>query len=122
MSRTISYIGGVIMVIAGLWAFVSAPVLGVFDANGALAVVWLVLGLILIAVAAWWANSAALTLKIIGVIALILAILGFVMSGSEVLGFLTNTMADNVLHLIFGIVYLAVGFMDKGSRNMSPAM
>ena len=112
MSRTIAYVFGAIMAIAGIWGLMASPVLGVFDANTSLSLVWLVLGLILLAVAAWWESSSALALKVIGIIVAIVAVWGFVVPG-DVLGLLTNTTADNVLHLVFAVVFLWIGFTDK---------
>ena len=119
MSRTIAYVFGAIMAIAGIWGLMASPVLGIFDANTALALLWLVLGLVLLAVAAWWEDSSAMALKVLGVIVAIVAVWGFVVPG-DILGMFTNTMADNVLHLIFAVVFLWVGFTDKG--GMSPQM
>ncbi len=117
MSRTIAYVFGAIMAIAGIWGLMSTPVLGIFDANTALSLLWLVLGLILLAVAAWWENTSATVLKVLGIIVAIIAVWGFVVPG-DILGALTNTTADNVLHLIFAVVFLWVGFTDRSGAAM----
>jgi len=88
-----------------------------FEANTALSLVWLVLGLILLAIAAWWEDSSATVLKVLGIIVGIVAVWGFAVPG-DILGMLTNTTADNVLHLVFAVVFLWVGFTDKGGMAM----
>ena len=108
------------MTIAGIWGMISTPVLGVFDANMALSVLWLVLGLVLLAVAAWWPMSSTMLLKIFGVVVAIVAVWGFVVPG-DIFGLFTNTMADDVLHLVFALVFLWAGFMGT-SKLLSDSM
>jgi uncharacterized membrane protein HdeD (DUF308 family) len=104
------------MAIAGILGFVMNPVLGVFAAGSTLSALWLVAGVITLAVAMWMPGSMSLWSKILGIILAIVTILGFVISG-PVLGMLDNTMADNVLHLVLAVLFLWMGFMSS-SRSM----
>lgn len=130
MVRTLSYVLGAVMTIAGILGFaMGGSVLGIFMADTSLSAVWLIGGLITLAVAVWAPMQSVLWAKIAGVILAIVAVLGFVMSGS-VLGVLDNTMANNVLHAVLAILFLWAGFMparsmDSMNSNMSssgPAM
>ena len=117
--RTLSYVLGAVMAIAGILGFVmSGSVLGVFMAGSTLSAVWLVAGVITLAVAVWAPASMSMWSKIIGVILAAVTILGFVMSG-PVLGMLDNTMADNVLHLVLAVLFLWMGFMSSSSSESS---
>ncbi len=67
--------------------------------------------------------SNTLALKIFGVVYAILAIVGFVMGGDMLFGLIDNSLADQVLHLALGVVFLWAGFMGGGkSADMSAAM
>ena len=115
MAKTVAYVLGAVTAIAGIWGIVLTPVLGIFDANMALSVGWLVTGLVLLAVALWWEESVAWALIVLGVVYAIVAVLGLVMPG-DVLGVFTNTASDNWLHVVLAVVMLVVGFMVRGER------
>ncbi len=121
MTKTIAYVVGAVTAVAGLWGFVASPVLGMFDANTMLSLVWLVTGIIVLAVAMWWEEQTSMTLIVLGVIYAIIAVLGLVMSG-DVLGMFNNTSADNWLHVILAVVMLVAGFMGRGDSSMPSAM
>lgn len=121
MARILSYVLGVVMTLAGLLGFaMNGSVLGVFMAGTALSTLWVVAGVITLAVAVWMPGRAVLWAKVAGIILAIVAVLGFVMNG-PVLGSLDNTMADNSLHLVLAIVFLLVGFVPMGATMERPA-
>lgn len=121
MARMLSYIVGAIMTVAGLLGFaMQGDVVGVFTAGTALSIVWLVGGIITLAIAVFMPAQTMLWAKIAGIVLAILAVLGFVMSG-PVLGYLDNTIANDVLHLVLAAVFLAAGFMPMGSSMDSMA-
>ena len=115
MSKTVSWVFGVIFVIVGLLGFFMNPVLGIFAANTLHSLVHLVSGLLLLAVVLWWSNSSALVLKVLGVVYALVAILGFALGGDMILGLIDNTMADGALHSLLAVVFLVVGFTDNSS-------
>lgn len=122
MTRIISYVLGVVMTLAGLLGFaMGGSVVGIFAAGTALSALWVVAGVITLAIAVWAPARAALWAKVAGIVLAIVAVLGFVMSG-PVLGYLDNTSADNWLHLVLAIVFLAVGFVPMGEKaeTMAP--
>jgi hypothetical protein len=57
-------------------------------------------------------------LKILGVVYLIVAALGFLMA-SPILGLIEVNGADNVFHVLLGIVLLGGGFLGKGGAAPS---
>jgi hypothetical protein len=120
MARTLSYILGAIMVVAGLLGFaLGTSVLGIFTAAMALSSLWLVAGLITLVVALFLPAHIMLWDKAMGIVLAILAVLGFVMNGA-ILTYFDNTMANNILHLVLAAVFLAAGFIPMGSSMDQP--
>lgn len=115
MARTISYVLGAVMILAGVLGFaMHGSVLGIFTAGAALSALWLVAGLATLAVGLWLPAHAMLWAKAMGIIFAIIAVLGFVMNG-PVFDYFDNTMANNVLHLVIAAIFLAAGFIPMGS-------
>lgn len=82
--------------------------------------VHLLSGLVFVIVALAAPAKSSVTMTVFGVIYLLVAILGFFMS--PVLGFLVVNGADNILHLVLGLVILGAGLKTKGSAMVSAAM
>jgi hypothetical protein len=118
-ARMAAIILGVILIIVGLWGFAQNPVLGLFAVNGAHNIVHLVSGIFLL-IGAFTNLGSALALKILGVIYVLVAIIGF-FSGDMLLGFISNNTADNWLHVLLAIVLLGAGFGLEDERRMSMA-
>ncbi|OGG67677.1 hypothetical protein A3H77_00950 [Candidatus Kaiserbacteria bacterium RIFCSPLOWO2_02_FULL_56_11] len=119
MAKTLAIIFGVILVILGLLGFVGNPLIGsgaLFEADMGYALMNLVGGLVLLAVAFFATGQSMLWLKIVGVIYVIVALLGFFL-GTPVLGFIGTNSAGNWLNLIIGIVLVTAGYMGKGSMG-----
>lgn len=124
MDKTFAIIFGAVFVLVGLLGFVSNPLVGegaVFATNALHDVVHLLIGIIFLIVAFGYPGKSAMTLNVFGVIYLILAVLGFIMTPNEgmLLGIVEMNVADNWLHLVLGIVLLAVGMSAK---KESPSM
>ncbi len=82
-------------------------VFGIFSVNGWHNVLHLATGLLGLAAAAYFARTYALAL---GLLYLVVAIWGFIVgSGDAILSIVPVNTADNVLHLIIGLVGLAAG-------------
>jgi hypothetical protein len=85
--------------------------LGIFHVDAVHNVVHILAG----AVALWAAMSedakaSRMYFQVIGVVFAILALLGWFSGDNNVLGFLTNNMADAVLHTVIAVVALYYGF------------
>lgn len=119
MAKTACWVFGAILTVVGLWGFVQNPVLDLFASNTVHSLVHLISGLVLLAAAMWWAESAGLVLIVLGVIYALVAVLGFTVSG-DILGLIDNTAEDNWLHAALAVVFLVVGFM--GRSEGTPAM
>ncbi len=106
---------GYVFLAIGILGFVpgvtnsSGMLLGVFSVDTMHNVVHLVTGLLALFLAG---SSAKMFLKVFGIVYLLIAILGFMGSG-VVLGMMMN-MADNLLHLVVGVLALSYGFKKDG--------
>ncbi len=108
--KTWAWLIGVILVLIGIWGFISNPVAGLFPVNALHNIVHLVTGLIFIWAAAKGAAKPAN--QWLGIIYVVVAILGFL----GVLSFLAvagGNDPDNWLHLVIGIVSVLVGYAAK---------
>ena len=122
MAKTMALVFGIIFVLVGLLGFVSNPLVGpygLFVTDGLHNLVHLVLGVILLFAARSGQAQSARWLKILGVVYLVLAVLGFLLapSGPSLLGIVAMNGADNWLHVVLGIVLIIAGM-----RGNSPAM
>ncbi len=118
MARTISYVFGAVLTLVGVIGFFMNPVLGIFAANTLHSLVHIATGLVLLGIALWASEQTSVALKIFGVVYGILAIVGFVMGGDMLLGIIDNSLADQMLHLVLGVVFLWAGFMNGKSPTM----
>ncbi len=123
-AKTVALVFGIIFVIVGILGFIPNPLVGsgaLFDTNTAHNLVHLIFGLILLWAAIWAPMQSALWLKILGVVYLLIALLGFVMT-SPLLGLVEINDADNWLHIVLGVVLVGAGFWCKNnSMGMPPA-
>jgi uncharacterized membrane protein len=122
-TRTIAIVLGIVLIIAGIIGFIPNPIAysqnAIFTVNAAHNVVHIVSGLFLLA-GAYTTLGSAMALRILGIVYVIVAVLGFV-SGDMILGFISNNAGDNWLHVVLALVLLAAGFA-MSDRQMSPAM
>lgn len=108
--KIISYIIGIIVTLAGIIGFFSAPILGMIETNTIQNIVYIVLGL---GVIHGIKKGKTICPKIVGIIFAVLGILGLMMSGDTVIGIIQNTGTGNWFHLIIGIILLAIAFSGK---------
>lgn len=122
MAKTLALVFGVVFVLVGILGWVTNPLVGVgaiFETNHLHDLVHLAFGLILLAVAFMAPMKSGLWLKILGVVYLLLAVLGFILvpDGGMLLGLVTTNMADHLLHIVLGIVLLVAGFVAKDAPD-----
>ncbi len=123
MAKTISLVFGIVFVLVAVLGMIGTPIIGagegaLFHTNTAHDVVHLVIGLVLLAVAWFAVDKAALALKVIGVVYLLVAVLGFAVTG-PLLGLIEVNMADNWLHVVLGVVILWLG-VAAGKKEVAP--
>lgn len=86
---------------------------GIFQVSAPLVILHLITGLSAINVASF-TKFSALYLRIFGILYALLAVTGFI-QGDVALGLLPVNMADNLLHTLFALTLLGVGFGLKPS-------
>jgi hypothetical protein len=123
MAKTAALVFGVIFVLVGILGWIPNPIVGagaLFDTNHIHDLVHLAIGIVLIVVALMYESSAALAMKVFGIIYLLVAVLGFILvpSGGLILGLVETNMADHLLHVVLGVILVALGFMLKGGSGM----
>ena len=123
MAKNWIIIFGVVFVLVGVLGLLGGVGIvgsdGFFVTNGAHDWVHLVTGILFLIVGFAAAQSAGMTMKIFGIVYLLVAVLGFVME-TPLLGFLAYNMNDNILHLVLGVVITWAGF--SGGKSMSAPM
>lgn len=122
MAKKLAYVFGAVFVLVGLLGFVNNPLVGangIFETDALHNLVHLLFGVVLLVVAMKAAAKSALYLKIIGVIYLVLAVLGFLMGEGMLLGLVQTNTADHWLHLILGVVLVLGSFMAKDTSEGS---
>ena len=127
MAKKFAMIFGWILLVLGLLGFFSNPIIGGavgawFAADAAHNIVHLLTGIIFLWVAYGAMDKAGTTLKVFGVIYLLLAIVGFFSGAGKALGLIMVNGADNWLHLIFGLLFLWGGMSKKSMMATSAPM
>lgn len=122
MAKKVSLILGVVFVLVGLLGFVPNPLVGeggFFHTDLVHNLVHLIIGIVLLVMMS--KPAAGLTVKVVGIVYLVVAILGFLMVGSEtgkLIGLIEVNGADNWLHLVLGVVIVILGWtVCKGSSS-----
>jgi hypothetical protein len=121
MANKLALVLGIILVLVGVLGFVPNPVVGIgaiFHTNMVLNIVYIVLGIVLVGCALRMPAQASLWLKVVGVVYLLMAVLGFLMvpSGGAILGLVETSMATHLLHAVVGVVLVVAGFVGKGAQ------
>ena len=127
MTKTLAKVFGVVFLLVGVLGFVSNPIVGqvgFFHANVAHDLVHILLGIVLLACSKNGAQAAT-WLKIVGIVYLVVALLGFIMTPymgmTNLLGFVSINGADNWLHVVLGVVLFLSGFAPKAKAGMVQA-
>ncbi|HEY4515671.1 MAG TPA: DUF4383 domain-containing protein [Candidatus Paceibacterota bacterium] len=123
MAKKLAKVFGIIFILVGLLGFIGNPVIGemgFFHSDMIHNLIHIVSGLILLLAAA--KGAASMWLKILGIIYLLVAVLGFMMIDSTgmayVLGIISVNSADNWLHLVLGLIFVWAGM--SGKKDLVP--
>jgi len=133
MAKKIALTVGIIFIIVGILGFISNPLVGdgaLFHTDHTHDAVHLITGIVILIAGMGSAQAARMTLKVVGVVYLLVAIIGFFSLGEDgtgsVLGLIGINSADNWLHVVLGVVLLALGFKggngDSSMNMSSPSM
>lgn len=127
-ARNAAIILGIILVVVGILGFIPNPIVysdptALFNVNLAHNIVHIVSGLFLLA-GAFTELGSAMALRILGIVYVIVALLGFFGPGDSllILSFVSNNAADNWLHAVLAVVFLAAGFGLEDDRRMAAAI
>jgi len=122
MAKKSALVLGIIFILVGILGFVPGNgIVGegaLFEAGTVHNIVHLILGIILVWVASKASQASATALIWVGIIYLIVAALGF--AWGSVLGIFEVNGADNWLHLVLGIVLLALGLAGRKASAPAP--
>lgn len=115
MSKKLAGIFGAVFVLVGLLGLVSNPIVGtvgIFKTNLIHDVVHIALGVLLLVAMSKGDSASSMCMKIVGVVYLVVAVLGFVLGADKaLLGLVDINTADNYLHAILAVVLFGGGFM-----------
>lgn len=123
MSKTISIIIGLIFLLIGAMGYFPNSIVGpgaFFETNNLHNIVHVLFGLIIIFAAFASESSLARWLKIVGLLYLIVAVLGFFAVDEtglgQILGLIMVNSSDNWLHVVLGFLLLGIGYWITNSE------
>lgn len=119
-TRVISLIYGVTFIAVGLLGFIPNPLVssvGFFAVNAAHNAVHVLTGCVFIACLFKYPGYESRVLKIVGIGYVLVSVLGFLTSGTMLLGMVHINVADRWLHTGLAIAILGSGFMFKPKRQ-----
>jgi hypothetical protein len=127
IQKTVALIVGIVFVLVGVLGFIPALVpggalLGIFAVNVLHSIVHLLVGIL--GVAAAYTGWPRLYNRIIGIVYLVLAVLGFIpvlIINGALLSLVSINLADNLLHLVVGAALTYVGFFVAESLTTAKA-
>jgi len=130
MGKKFALIFGWVFLIIGILGFIPNPIVGlrvdtIFFTDTPHNIVHIISGLVFLFVAYKASSKSAMTLKVFGVVYLLVTILGFFSvndtSGvGSILGVMAINTADNWLHVVLGLGALLAGI--KASKDMGRTM
>ncbi len=121
MAKKLAMLFGIVFVLVGALGFISNPIVGeggYFQTDMIHNAIHLVVGVLMLIMAG---NMATLALNLFGAIYVLLGVIGFVQGGDKLLGLIVHNSHDTWLHLVLGLVLLAVGMSTKGSGSSMPS-
>lgn len=113
MIITVGWSFGVVFILVGIWGFVNAPILGLFEVNALHNTIHVLSGIVALAATAGGARYAKLYFQVFGVVYALVTVLGFGVPGGNILGVLPLNLYDNLLHLVIAALALYLGFAGK---------
>ena len=112
LTKSVTWILGVVLVLVGLAGFFVDGMLLVFQVDTVHNIVHLLSGVVAIAAASSGESYSRMYLIVFGLVYGVVTIIGFV-TGGDILGLFEVNDADNYLHAAIAVVCLGVGFGGK---------
>ncbi len=115
MIRTAAKVFGAVFVLIGVLGFVPAltpdgNLLGLFHVNTLHNIIHLVSGFVALAAGYASVRNSRLYFQVFGVVYALVALLGLVYGENDILGLVSNNMADTLLHIVIAVAALTLGF------------
>lgn len=122
-ARIAAIVIGIVFIAVGILGFIPNPLVsptGLFAVNTIHNLVHLISGAFLL-IGAFTELGASLALKILGIVYAIIAVLGFIIVGDDMmmLGIIHVNVADRWLHVVLAVVILAAGFGLPDDRRQT---
>lgn len=122
MAKTAAVLFGVVFLLVGILGFVPAVtkdqmLLGIFHVNAAHNVVHLLSGVAALFAGMTSVGAARVYFKIFGLVYGAVAVMGFMMGDTMLLGLISNNTADTWLHVVIAAVSLLIGFMPASTET-----
>lgn len=105
----VTFLGAVFLAI-GIWGIFQNPIMGVFAVDSLHNFIHLGTGILAIIFGLSSEASARAFSKVIGFVYAAVGVLGLFSDGNTVMGLFVANMADHMLHFIFAIVFLVLGY------------
>lgn len=109
---------GIVFLLVGVLGLFNNPVLGLFQVNGLHNLVHLLSGVLALIFAFQSEAAAKKFAMVLGIVYALVTILGFLGVGF-MSSLLANNGADNFLHLLLAIVFIALGSMKSSASAMA---
>jgi hypothetical protein len=124
MIKQLALIVGAVFIAIGILGFIPALapqdyLVGIFHVNGPHNMVHLVSGAIAVLTGLISEAAARRYFQIFGIVYTVVTVMGFFVGEGFIFGFLSNNMADVILHLAISALSLYAGF---GMRRQEPAL
>ena len=122
MVKTAAVLFGVVFLLVGILGFVPAVtkdemLLGIFHVNAAHNVVHLLSGAVALFAGMTSVAAARIYFRIFGVVYAAVAVMGFMMGDTMLLGLISNNTAVTWLHVVIAATSLLLGFMPARSET-----
>lgn len=110
---------GIVLIAIGIIGYFNDPVFGIFDVDILHTTIHLLTGVAAVLYARTQEETPRTGTKLLGVVYLVLSVLGFVWPNDMLFGLIQVNTADNVLHILFAFLFLAVGFATAPQSEVS---
>lgn len=104
---------GIVFLAIGILGFFNNPVLGLFEVDAVGRILYLASGVIALFMAMSGESGAKQFAKIFGVIYAVIAVVGLIIPGESFFGLMYDSLSNNLLHLVLGVVLLGLGYSDQ---------
>ncbi len=123
MAKRLAIVFGIVFVVMGLLGFIPNPFVGmgkVFDTNLAHDLLHILLGIVLLVAGSKSSSGAATTMKVVAMVCVLVAILGFVMGPGKLFHLIQINSADNWLYLVLAIGLFAASMTSNNQPGQIP--